>query len=225
MRYQLCGLGGLGISMLLAACGSSPQAVQPGQSSAVASQSSSAVVPLNEPITVTVTDLADNPISNAVVRAVGTSVTAQSDSAGHAYLMGLSPGDYKVRVDANGYYSDVTETSPGGDVHFLLDWAPPTGIFTFKDSAYLIWVVLTVHQDLSLVSLFEIGEYEILVSSGHSLEKGMGLLFEDRFRLRCGLASVDSVAYQIQIPAAEFECAFWGLDHDKDIFFLRFAAI
>ncbi len=143
-------LAGLGRSLLLAACGSSPQAVQPGQSSAVASQSSSVVAPLNEPITVRVTDLADNPISNAVVRAVGTSVTAESDSAGHAYLMGLSPGDYKVRVDANGYYSDVTETSPGRDVHFRLGWAAPIGVFTFKDSAYLIWVVLTVHQDLSL---------------------------------------------------------------------------
>ncbi len=153
MRYPSCALGGLGISLLLAACGSSPQVVQPGQSSAVASPSSSVVdVDPFTDITVTVTDRDYDPISNAVVSAVGTSVTAQSDSAGHAYLMGLSLGEYKVRVHANGYYPDVTQTRPGrgNDVYFRLDWAPPIGVFTFKDSAYLIWVVLAVHQDLSL---------------------------------------------------------------------------
>ncbi len=149
MKSAQRALVSLSISGLLTACGTSPQAVQPGPSN-VAGQSSQAVAPAGENITVTVTDTDENPISNAVISAAGTSVTAQTDSAGHAYLMGLSPGDYKVQVEANGYFSDATEARAGGlDVHFRLHWAPPAGTFVYKDSAYLVWVVLTVHQELS----------------------------------------------------------------------------
>lgn len=55
----------------------------------------------------------------------------------------------------------------------------------------------SVHQQLSLISLFEIGEYVIAVSTSHRVQKDMGFLLEDGHCLSLGLASVDGIMHEI----------------------------